>query len=487
MLRKEGLMAKKKLKDNGIFFTGKSSEDVTGSQFLVKFGDSQCLIECGLHQSQSNDYLDSYKINSERFKFKPSEIDYVFVAHTHIDHIGLIPRLVKEGFTGQIITTENTAKIMKPLLLNSCAIVKDEARILSKRYKREYKPLYEEDDVYKTLSLIHVFNEYNKVFKLNENISFQWLYNSHCIGAAQLQLILKDRTHTKKVLYTSDMGAMRSDNHYVTDTEIPQMFNDIVIMESTYGDSKRTTRKNRSFDIEHLKTAINTVIERKGTVIMPCFSFSRTQELLTTLYDIFGVQNNFSTPIFIDSKLSCDISKLYFDMLKDEDYSKWEKVCSWKNVHFIEEKEESQSCVANNCPKIIISSSGFCTNGRVINYLKKYLKDRNSMIIFSGYAGDNPSYLSYRIKNYRGNKFIKINKELIPNRADCITLATFSSHANCDDLVKYGSSLNTNKVVLVHGSTDAKKCLSAKLADAISKNDKTYRVIEAHRGMIIRL
>lgn len=109
------------------------------------------------------------------------------------------------------------------------------------------------------------------------------------------------------------------------------------------------------------------------------------------------------------------------------------------------------------------------------------------MIIFSGYVGDNPSYLSYRIKNYRDNKFIKINGELIPNKVDCITLSTFSSHANCDDLVKYGSSLNTNKVVLVHGSKEAKKCLSSKMAEAISKNDKTYRVIESYRGMIIRL
>lgn len=480
-------MAKKKLKDNGIFFTGKSSEDVTGSQFLVKFGDSQCLLECGLHQSASNDYLDSYKINSEKFKFKPSEIDFVFVNHTHIDHIGLIPRLVKEGFCGKIITTGKTAKIMKPLLLNSCAIIQDEARILSKRYKREYKPLYEEEDVYKTLSLIETYDTYNTVFQLNDNISFQWFYNSHCIGAAQLQLILKDGTKTKRVLYTSDLGALRTNNHYVPNTEIPSSFQDVVIMESTYGLAKRNVKKKRSFDIAHVKAAVETVLERKGTVIFPCFSFSRTQEILTTLYEIFIHDNSFDAPIYIDSKLSCDISELYFDLLKGLDRKKWEEICAWDNVHFIKEKPESLSCVSDGTPKIIISSSGFCTNGRVVDYLKKYLRDRNSMIIFSGYAGDNPSYLSYRIKNYRDHKFIKINKEMIPNRADCITLSTFSSHANFDDLVTFGSSLNTNKVVLVHGSQEAKKCLSEKLADVISKNDKTYRVVSAHRGMIIRL
>lgn len=480
-------MAKKKLKSNGIFFTGKASEDVTGSQYLVRFGDSQCLLECGLHQSRSNDYLDSYKINSEKFQFKPSELDFVFVAHTHIDHCGLIPRLVREGFRGRIIATKDTANIMKPLLLNSCAIIKEEARILSKRYKRNYNPLYEEDDVYTTLRLIETFSEYDKIYKLNENVSFQWLHNSHCLGAAQLQLILRDKNITKKVLYTSDMGALHSNNHYVTDTEIPNMFNDVVIMESTYGDSKRTSKKTRAFDIKHLNVAIDTVIERKGTVILPCFSFSRTQELLTTLYDIYGVRDDFRTPIFIDSKLSCDISKLYSKLLGGTDLKKWQKVCEWDNVNFIEEKDDSINIISNNMPKIIISSSGFCTNGRIVGYLKKYIKDDKSMVIFSGYTGDNPSYLSYRIKNYRENKFIKINKEQIPNRADCVTLSTFSSHANFTDLVKYGSSLKTNKLILVHGSTDAKKCLASKLTDAISKNDKTYRVVQSFKGMIIRL
>jgi metallo-beta-lactamase family protein len=480
-------MAKKKLNTNGIFFTGKSAEDVTGSQYLVKFGNSKCLLECGLHQSRSNDYLDSYKINSEKFQFKPSELDFVFIAHPHIDHCGLIPRLVKEGFKGKIIATGDTAQIMKPLLLNSCAIVREEAKILSKRYKREYRPLYSERNVYDTFDLIESYNEYNKIYKLNDNISFQWLHNSHCLGAAQLQLILRDKNSLKKVLYTSDIGSLHSNNHYVTDTEIPTMFNDIVIMESTYGDSKRISNIKRSFDIQHLETAVNTVIERRGTVILPCFSFSRTQELLTILYDIYGVQKNFCTPIFVDSKLSCDISKLYSRVLKGKDMEKWQQVYEWSNVHFIEEKNDSQNCIANNIPKIIISSSGFCTNGRIVNYLKKYLKDKKSMIIFSGYIGDNPSYLSYRIKNYRENKFIKINKEQIPNQADCITLSTFSSHANCRDLVKYGSSLNTNKIVLVHGSTDAKKCLANKLADAISKNNKTYRVIQSFKGMMVRL
>lgn len=480
-------MAKKKKKGDGIYFTGQSSIDVTGSQYLVKFDEYQILIECGLHQSSSNDYLDSYKVNSAKFAFSPSEIDFVFVAHPHIDHCGLLPRLVKEGFSGEIITTRNTAFIMKALLLNCAYIVEDEARVLSKRYHREYKPLFDEGDVLKTMALVHVFDEYNIIKVLNEKISFQWLKNSHCIGAAQLQLILQNELKTKKILYTSDIGALHTRNHYVEDTEIPNIFSDITIMESTYGLDKRMSKKTRSFDLEHLKVAINTVLERKGSVILPCFSFSRTQELLTNLYLLFGNNEDFKTKVVVDSMLSCEISDIYSDILTGEYYDLWDKVSSWDNVMFISDKTQSQENLADSTPKIILSSSGFCTNGRIINYLKKYLKDENSMIIFSGYVGDNPSYLSYRIKNYSNRSTISINKEQIPNKADCITLSTFSSHANHNDLIKYGSSLNTNKLVLVHGSEESKKCLSTKLKEAISKNDKTYKVICANKDMVIHL
>lgn len=480
-------MSKKKLKNDGVYFLGEAAEDVTGSQYLVKFGDCKCLLECGLHQSSTNDYLDSYKINSAKFKFKPSEIDYVFVAHPHIDHCGLLPRLVHEGFNGQIICTKNTAEIMKPLLYNSHYIIEDEALKLSKRFGRNYAPLYGEGDVANTLGLIEVYNEYNFIYKLNDNISFQWLKNSHCLGAAQLQLILTNEQKVRKVLYTSDLGSLETMNHYLENSEIPTMFNDVVIMESTYGNRKQSDKKTRAFDTLHLKSAIDTVINRKGSVILPCFSFSRTQELLSTLYDIYGDDPNFKVPIVVDSRLSCDICRLYSKILTGDNLKAWKKVCSWENIRFISEKEDSSISVADPTPKIVISSSGFCTNGRVINYLKKYLPDKNSMVIFSGYTGDNSSYLSYRIKNYRQNRNLSINKCKVPNRADCMSLATFSSHANFDDLVRYGSNLKTNRLYLVHGSPESKLILSRELVEKISQNNLTYRVIISEKGMVARL
>ena len=480
-------MAKNKKKSDGIYFLGQSSIDVTGSQYLVKFGEHQILLECGLYQSSSNDYLDSYRVNSAKFDFDPKEIDFVFICHAHIDHTGLLPRLVKEGFNGKIIATGYTSKIMKALLMNCAYIINDEARVLSKRYHREYKPLYTEEDVLKTMSFVYEYDEYDKTFKLDDNVSFKWLNNAHCLGSAQLQLVLQNNLKTKKILYTSDLGALNTKNHYVNNTEIPSEYSDITICESTYGNDMRTSRKTREYDLEHLKTAVITTIERNGSVILPCFSFARTQELLTNLYLLFANDDNFNTQIVVDSKLSCEINNIYTNILTGSDYDLWENVYSWKNVKYISEKEASQNNLIDNTPKVIISSSGFCTNGRIVNYIKKYLKDENSMIIFSGYVGDNPSYLSYRIKNYSNRTTISINKERIPNKADCITLSTFSNHANSKDLIKFGSSLNTNKLILVHGSEESKRCLSEKLNDAISKNNKTYKVICANKGMVVHL
>lgn len=452
---------------------------------LIKFGNKQILLECGLYQD--NSYLEAYKVNSEKFKFDPHDIDYVFVGHCHIDHIGLLPRLVKEGFHGKIILTYATSVMAKYLLLNCAFIIADEARVLSKRYDRTYEPLYTEDDVRSTLKLFEVYDTYDNLYPLDDVITFQWLKNSHCIGAAQLQLILNDGIKRKKILYTSDIGALETKNHYVENTEIPQLYNDIVIMESTYGVNTRTSKKTREFDVEHLRVAIDTVLERQGSLILPAFSFSRSQELLTTLYLLFGEDESFTTPIVVDSMLTCDICDAYGNVLSNDDYELWNKVYNWKNVKYIKEKTDSQTCVLDNAPKIVISSSGFCTNGRILSYLIQYLKDINSMICFSGFVGDNESYLSYRIKNGKTHKTININKKPVPNRADCITMSTFSSHANYNDLMKYGGNLNTNLLVLVHGSIEAKNCLKEHLKEEISNNDKTYKVKCSEKGMIIPL
>lgn len=480
------VIAKKK-KENCIHFVGQNADDVTGSCIYIDFNGKKVLLECGLYQS--NNYLESYRINSEKFQFKPSEIDYVFVGHTHVDHIGLLPRLIKEGFDGRIIASHATALLMEPLLFNCAFILRSEAASLSFRYKRNYAPIYDEDDVIATLDKIVEYDSTHYLYALDDIISFKWYDNSHCLGARQLQLFLKDQNGvSKSIFYTSDIGSLNTKNNYLPDTEIPTDFSKITIMECTYGEPGRVNKKTREFDIEHLRVAIETVMERGGTVIMPCFSFSRTQEILTNLYDIFH-DTDFDYDVVVDSMLSCDICELYGEILSDEHSyrDKWNKVISWENVKMISEKEDSVACVKDHKPKVVLSSSGFCTNGRVLSYLHEYLSDENSMVIFTGYTGADNSYLSYRIKNYKENKIIKISGDPVENKADCISLGTFSSHANRNELIEFGSKINTEKLILVHGSVVAKNSLKEDLKTAISKEDKSFKVIASVKDMVIHI
>lgn len=476
---------KKKLKDDGIYLYSNNAVDVTGSSIYIRINGKQLLIEMGM--VQQNDYLENYKMNSEKFPFDPSEIDYVFIGHTHIDHIGMLPRLVKNGFSGKIIASHATAMLMKPLLLNSAYILQSEAHALSCKYKRDYEPIYEEADAYKALELVHEFDELHKEYILDDVVSFEWLQNSHCVGARQLRLNLKNEQGVcEHLLYTSDIGALHTDNHYLLDTEIDTRGYKYVFLESTYGLKGRENKKTRAFDLEHLRVAIETVMERQGTFIMPCFSFSRTQEILTNLYKIYH-DKNFPYDIVVDSMLSVDICNLYDELLQGEDLELWKKVKNWKNVKFITDKDESLACVKAHLPKVVISSSGFCTNGRILSYLHEYLSDENSMICFSGYVGDNNSYLSYRVKNYKENKIIKISGDPVENKADCISLMTMSSHASRKDLIEYGSSVNTEKLILLHGSVEAKNSLKEDLQKEISKKDKCFKVVASTKDMYLKL
>ena len=183
----------RKKKEDGIYFIGQNADDVTGSCTYIKYNGKKILLECGLFQN--NNYLDSYNINSQKFPFKPSEIDYVFVGHTHVDHIGLLPRLIKEGFNGKIIASHATAQLMKPLLYNCAFILLSEANALSFKYKRNYSPIYTEEDVATTLNYIYEYDNVHELYVLDEIVSFKWFENTQLFG--------------KKVLVTRDKRQAR--------------------------------------------------------------------------------------------------------------------------------------------------------------------------------------------------------------------------------------------------------------------------------------
>ncbi len=188
-----------------------------------------------------------------------------------------------------------------------------------------------------------------------------------------------------------------------------------------------------------------------------------------------------------ESMLSVDLCRLYQNLLINEDYLLWKEIMSWKRLKLIHEKEDSISNLAKNTSQIVISSSGFCTNGRIVDYLVKHLRDENSTICFSGYLGDNPSYLAYRIAHADQKQYLVIYHHRVPLKANCTAMSSFSSHAPTQDLVHYASSMKTNQIVLVHGESGAKKELADLIRQACSNQNKTTKIVPSTKGMTMEL
>lgn len=477
-------MAKKKTEKSDITITylGNNAIDVTGSCILIETPNKNILLECGMVQS-CGDSLDDFKTNSKPFPFKAKNIDYVFLNHAHIDHSGLLCKLIHDGFNGTIITTTITSKLLKPMLADSCNIIKGDSKALSKKRKKEVLPYYNNDDVDETLNHIYEY-DYNKVYKLIEDISFKFIKNSHIIGAAQLELYLKNKMGIQKtILYTSDLGAFKVKNHYV-DANDKCTKSNIVISECTYGARNKESAPNREKDLEKLKTIILEVcIQKHGRLLIPVFALSRSQEILTNLYEMYKDDKDFNIPIIVDSPLILQINKVYHESLANENLKLFNDVCNWKNIRFIKDHDDSKACIADKSPKIVLSSSGFLTRGRSCFYLQEYISNPNDCIVSVGYSPETSTF--GKIKN--GEPVIKIDGKKYKNRCSCITFNSFSSHIPRHELMSYLKSIYCEKYILVHGNTEGKIEFKEDLEKELSKMCRSSHVICTTKDSVTRL
>jgi len=474
-------MGKKKKTKVKISFIGNNSVNVTGSMILIETEYKNILLECGMIQSSNS--IKDYKDNAKHFPFKTKNLDYVFINHSHIDHMGLLPKLIKYGFNGKIITTDITSKLMKPMLKDSANIIRKDAEYISKKRGVKFEPFYNEDDVYNTLNLTHTY-DYGIIHQLDDNTSFRFLHNSHIIGACQLELFLKTSTgHIEKILYTSDLKGSQNKNYYVEDTEYCSKAN-IVISECTYGADEKNVNVSRNKDLEKIKTVVNQVcLMDKGRILIPVFSLSRAQQILTDLYMLYGENKDFKIPIIVDSPLIWEITKVYKDALQGEHKELFDKVCDWDNVRFIKDYNESKVSVSDKIPKIVLSSSGFLLKGRSVNYLKELISDIKSHIITVGFSPEGS--IASKIKN--GQKFINIEGKSYKNKCSITVLNSFSSHIGQIELLNYLKGISADKVYLVHAEEKSKLRMKELLEEEISKMSKTTRIICTTKGTVCNL
>lgn len=475
-------MAKSKNKIR-VRFIGEAANDVTGSCIHIQTPSKQILLECGLFQSCGST-LENYKINNRHFDFKPKEIDYVFLCHNHTDHIGLAPKLYKNGCKALIIAPNGTKPIAEILMRDSAHIMETDAQELSEKFKRTYSPIYMDGDVDRCLKQ-YIEYPFGEIIQLDENIKFRFVPSGHILNSAQVELWITEGNVTKKIGYTSDLGNVHLQKYYAN-TFKPITKCDVLIGETTYAREERiANKKMRNKDLEKLEMCIRqTCLDDKARVLIPVFANDRCQAMLTYIYDIFANDDTFDIPVLVDSPMATRICNAYSNLLEGEDAEKWKKVLAWSNIHFISDAAESRDWRDSNRPVIVLASSGMCVRGRSVAWIGKMLSRTYDRIIFCGFAAENS--LAATIKEGK-QKTITVSGKRIANKCQITDLHSFSSHMQRDSLLKVYGATECEKVILVHGSMDGKIDFAKDLQEEISKNDNTSKVIVANKGYELSL
>lgn len=410
--------------DMKIAFYG-ATKTVTGSCFLIEWERGKILIDCGFFQEHDREYL-----NFEPFPFSPKELDALILTHAHLDHSALIPKLVKEGFKGKILTTPATKDLLDIMLFDALKVQKTE----------NFKAVYEEEHIIRALKKVEPL-PYQKGVKLDG--AELTLYDAgHILGSATVKLDINE----KSIVFSGDLG--RYDYPILRDPETPEEA-DYLILESTYGN-----RDHKSLDesIRELIFAIKDTFKRGGNVIIPAFAVGRVQDLLYILNQ--SVKKGLIEPInvYLDSPLAEEATKVYLSHPEVFDDEALREIRNPKKtalkLHFVKNVEDSKRLNSIKSHAVIIAGSGMCQGGRVIYHLMHNIHREDCSVVFVGFQAKGT--LGREIVD--GVKEININGKHFPVRAKVYTIGGFSAHGGQSELLRWLSRIKTKpQVFLVHG------------------------------------
>ncbi len=385
---------------------------------------------------------------NEEFLFEPQEVDYLLLSHAHIDHCGAIPRLVKLGFKGKIISTSATRELTEVMLLDSSHIQMQDAKYAGRHSQKTAEPLYTEKDVRAAMQLFESY-EYFQKFKLCENVWVTFYDAGHVLGSAIMALDFKDDGEQRRLVFTGDLG-----RKYMPILNDPYQIDhaDILIIESTYASHLHDPIDSV---YEEITWAINDVVKRGGKIIVPGFSFERTQAFVYVLHQLYNQKKIPKIPIFVDSPLSTEISEVfdkhrdYYDNETFRDFlNKKQSPFYFNEIKYTKSVEESKALNYYNKPCIIISASGMCDAGRIVHHLKNHMSDPKNMILVIGFMARGTRGRQI----VEGKPRIKIFGEQYALRADVVVLNSFSAHADKLELLEYIRNISDLKnIFVVHG------------------------------------
>jgi metallo-beta-lactamase family protein len=431
-----------------------AARTVTGSKHLLHLADNKrILLDCGMFQGMGHQ---TTQLNSN-WGFDPSQIDHVILSHAHIDHIGLLPKLVKDGYAGKIYCTPATASLAKILLVDSARIQEADVIYVNRQRKKEGKPaveaLYTAEDAEAVFPLFETI-PYKEHYKIADGIELMYTDCGHIIGSAAVHLRIRENGKTTSLTFSGDVGRYR-DMILRSPDVFPQA--DIIIMESTYGDKLHelaAAATDKLFD--HI---ITTCLKQKGKLVIPAFSLGRTQEILYMLNRL-EIENRLP-PLnyYVDSPLSINITEItkkypdYFNNSVQKLLRNDEDVFRFKGLSYIQHVEDSMALNESKEPCVIISASGMAEAGRVKHHIAHTIENRNNTILLTGYC--EPQSLGGRLKQHPEEVGIFGKRYRVQAAVDEIT--SLSAHGDYEDLSQWLACQDPRKVqqlFLVHGEYD---------------------------------
>ena len=437
---------------NKLHFLG-AAQNVTGSRYLIEANNVRFLVDCGLYQERK--YL--YR-NWDPFPIPPNTLDAVLLTHAHLDHCGLLPKLVREGFRGRIVSTAATADITQIMLMDSAKIQEEDAEHKIKRHERERRkgpypevPLYTPADAKACCSLFSPVR-YGEPVLIGNSVSATFHDAGHVLGSSMILVDIGQNGEKRSVLFSGDVG--RWNKPILRD---PTLFNeaDYVLIESTYGDRLHEDSESVT---KQLAEVINSTVQARGNIVVPSFALERSQEVLYYMNKLLMERRIPHLMVFLDSPMAVGITDIFkkhpelYDSDMLELIRKGSSPFDFPGLTMV--RETAQSKAINNITgsTMIIAGSGMCTGGRVKHHLVTNISRPECTILFVGYQAIGT--LGRLIVD--GARKVRILGKEYPIRAKMAQINGFSAHADRDELFQWLSSLKRppKQIFVVHGEAE---------------------------------
>ncbi len=458
-----------------------AAQTVTGSKHLISLKNGKkYLLDCGMFQgmgSQTNTL-------NRHFGFEPHEVTALILSHAHIDHSGLIPKLVADGFGGKVYCTPATKELTAVLLEDSAGIQENDIRYENKRRAQEglpyLKPLYTTNEALDAVDKL-VPIEYNTWFAIDENIEVLYTDAGHIIGSAVVNLKIKEDGKITRLTFSGDVGRYR-DVILKSPAEFPQA--DYIILESTYGNSLHNN--NLTTPDQIFQWVQKACVQKKGKLIIAAFSVGRTQEILYALNQLEIERRLPDVPFFLDSPLSVKATEIiksypkYFNSTVQKVLEKDDNPFEFKGLKFIKSVEESKMLNFKNGPMVIISASGMAEAGRVKHHISNNIESSRNTILLTGYC--EPNSLGAKLQS--GRKEVNIFGVAHEVNAEVGSIRSMSAHGDYDDLCQFLSCQNAKEVkqlFLVHGEYEVQHEFKQRLM----KKGFEVQIPELHESILL--